>query len=535
MNRFDYVIVGAGTAGCVLAARLTENPRLRVCLVEAGGPARHPFVKVPALVGCAIMSSRFSWGLMTEPQAALDNRRIFLPRGKLVGGSGSINGMAYHRGHPRDYDDWAAAGNAGWSWQDVLPYFRRSENNANFRDPAIHGVDGPVHVKHIPKPNRLNDDFARAFEMLGGYRHCADFTGTEREGYGLRQGTLFHGRRDSTATAYLHPAMKRPNLTVLTRAQVQRLEVQSGRATGVVLSSAAGTQVLQADREVLLCAGTIHSPQLLMLSGIGPAQHLEAMGIEVKAGLDGVGANYQEHPALQINMEMRDTTSYGLSLRTLPRAAWNLLEYLFARGGPLASNVFESTAFVRSAEGLDRPDIQIPFQPARRNPTPFPLPLGHGFAMSVVNLYPRSRGQIRLASGDVRDAPRVDAGLFSDAADIAPMLWGLRLVRRLIDSGAFARYQAHEVLPGRDVQTDAALTAYLRRAAGTAHHPVGTCRMGTDEAAVVDPALRVRGINALRVVDASVFPGIVGGNTNAPVVMVAEKAADLIRATATRD
>ncbi len=204
--------------------------------------------------------------------------------------------------------------------------------------------------------------------MLGGYRHVADFTGAEREGYGLRQGTIFHGRRDSTATAYLHPAMKRPNLTVLTRAQVQRLEVQGGRATGVVLSSAAGTQTLQADREVLLCAGAIHSPQLLMLSGIGPAQHLEAMGIEVKSGLDGVGANYQEHPALQINMEMRDTTSYGLSLRTLPRAAWNLLEYVAARRGPLASNVFESTAFVRSAEGLDRPDIQIPFQPARRNP-----------------------------------------------------------------------------------------------------------------------------------------------------------------------
>jgi choline dehydrogenase len=531
MNRFDYVIVGAGTAGCVLAARLSEDPAVRVCLIEAGGPARHPFVKVPALVGCAIMGRRFTWGLMTEPQAALDNRRIFLPRGKVVGGSGSINGMAYHRGHPRDYDDWAREGNSGWSWNEVLPYFIRSENNADFRDPEVHGVDGPVHVKHIPRPNCLNQDFARAFEMLGDFAHCADFTGPDREGYGLRQGTIHRGRRDSTATAYLYPAMKRANLTVVTRAQVQRLQIQAGRATGVLVRTTAGDQSIEAGREVLLCAGAIHSPQLLMLSGIGPAQHLEALGIDVKAGLDGVGENYQDHPALQINMEMRDTTSYGLSLRTLPRAAWNLLEYLATRGGPLASNVFESTAFVRSPQSLDRPDIQIPFQPARRNPTPFPLPLGHGFALSVVNLYPRSRGRVRLASADVRDAPRVDAGLFSDAADIVPMLWGLRLVRRLVDTGAFARYRFTEVLPGRDVQSDAALTAYLRRAAGTAHHPVGTCRMGTDAMAVVDPSLRVRGVESLRVVDAATFPGIVGGNTNAPVVMVAEKAADLVRAS----
>jgi len=367
--------------------------------------------------------------------------------------------------------------------------------------------------------------------MLGGYSHRRDFTGAQREGYGLRQGTIHRGRRDSTATAYLHPAMRRPNLTVVMRAQVQKIQVQAGRATGVLVRTSTGDQFFEADREVLLCAGAIHSPQLLMLSGIGPAQHLEQMGIAVNAALDGVGANYQDHPALQVNMEMRDTTSYGLSLRTLPRAAWNLLEYLVARVGPLASNVFESTAFVRSAESLDRPDIQIPFQPARRNPTPFPLPLGHGFAMSVVNLYPRSRGQVRLASADVRDAPRVDAGLFSDSTDIAPMLWGLRLIRRLVDTGAFAHYRAHEVLPGRDVQSDEALTTYLRRAAGTAHHPVGTCRMGTDAAAVVDPALRVRGVEALRVVDASIFPGIVGGNTNAPVVVVAEKAADLVRAS----
>jgi choline dehydrogenase-like flavoprotein len=530
MTGYDYVIVGAGTAGCVLAARLTEDPAVRVCLIEAGGPARHPFTRVPALVGAAIMSPKLTWGLMTEPQAALDNRRIPLPRGKVIGGTGSINGMAYHRGHPRDYDDWAAAGNAGWGWQDVLPYFRRSENNVDLHDAQVHGTRGPVHVTYVPKPNPLNRDFAAAFAAIGGYSQCADFTGLEPEGYGLRQGTIHRGRRDSTATGYLAPAMGRPNLTVLTRAQVQRLRIEAGRATGVEVRAATGDQVISAAREVLLCAGAIHSPQLLMLSGIGPAQHLEAMDIAVHADLP-VGANYVDHPALALTLEMNDTTSYGLSLRTLPRAAWNLLEYLAARRGPLASNVFESTAFIRSAGGLDRPDIQIAFQPARRNPNPFPLPLGHGFAFSIVNLYPRSRGQVRLASADGRDAPRVDAGLFRDAADMAPILRGLRVARLLSRSPAFARYRAREVLPGANAQSDAELTAYLRRAASTAHHPVGTCRMGTNETAVVDPALRVRGVGGLRVVDASVFPGIVGGNTNAPVVMVAEKAADLIRAS----
>ncbi|MEO8306703.1 MAG: GMC family oxidoreductase N-terminal domain-containing protein [Pseudomonadota bacterium] len=537
MTRYDYVIVGAGTAGCVLAARLTEDPTVRVCLIEAGGPARHPFVKVPALVGAAIMSRKLTWGLMTEPQPALDNRRIPVPRGKLVGGTGSINGMAYHRGHPRDYDDWAAAGNAGWSWQEVLPYFQRSENNAQLRDPSVHGTNGPVHVTYVPRPNPMNRDFADSFASVGGFAHCTDFTGLEPEGYGLRQATIFRGCRDSTATGYLAPASNRPNLTVLTQARVHRLRIEGGRATGVVArtsndNQANRDQIITAQREVLLCAGAIHSPQLLMLSGIGPAQHLESLGIAVQANLP-VGANYVDHPALALTQEMHDTSSYGLSLRTLPRAAWNLVEYLMARRGPLASNVFESTAFIRSREGLDRPDLQIAFQPARRNPNPFPLPLGHGFAMSIVNLYPRSRGQVRLASRDVNDAPRVDAGLFSDAADIPPMLRGLRLARQLCTSDAFARYSAREMLPGRAVQSDADLTAYLRRAAATAHHPVGTCRMGTDETSVVDPALRVRGLSALRVVDASVFPGIVGGNTNAPVVMVAEKAADLIRATAT--
>jgi choline dehydrogenase len=512
----------------VLAARLSEDPHTRVCLIEAGGPARHPFIHVPALVGAAIMHPGLNWGLSTEPQPALNDRRIPLPRGKVVGGSGSINGMAYHRGHPKDYDDWSAAGNAGWSWPEVLPYFRSSENNVDRRDIGMHGLDGPIHVTFIPKPNRLNQAFLDAFAALGGYRPCHDFTGPDPEGYGLRQGTIHRGRRDSSATAFLTPARKRPNLTLLTRAAVSGIRMDAGRATGVEIMAAGGPRAVQASREVLLCAGAIHSPQLLMLSGIGPAQHLESLGIRVNAHLPGVGANYHDHPAVPIALEMRDTTSYGLSWRTVPRALWNLAQYGLARRGPLASNVFESTAFIRSRAGLDRPDIQIAFQPARRNPNPFPLPLGHGFAMSVVNLYPRSRGEVRLASSDPRIAPRVNPNILADPEDGAPLLRGLDLVRRLCDMPAFAPYKAAEVRPGRGVRSEAELKAYLREATATVHHPVGSCRMGIDAMAVVDPNLRVRGVGSLRVVDASVFPRIVGGNTNAPIVMAAERAAAMI-------
>ncbi len=526
--RFDYVIVGAGTAGCVLAARLSEDRHSRVCLIEAGGPARHPFIHVPALVGAAVMHRGLTWGLSTEPQTALNDRRLPLPRGKVIGGSGSINGMAYHRGHLKDYDDWATAGNTGWSWHEVLPYFRLSENNADRRDANVHGVDGPIHVTFIPKPNPLNQAFLDAFAAVGEYRHCDDFSGLDPEGYGLRQGTIHRGVRDSSARAMLIPALRRPNLTVLTRTAVTGIRIEAGRATGVDVSAADGPRPVLAAREVLLCAGAVHSPQLLMLSGIGPARHMESLGISAKADLAGVGANYHDHPAVPIALEMRDTTSYGLSWRTLPRALWNLAEYAAARRGPLASNVFESTAFIRSHAGADRPDIQIAFQPARRNPHTFPLPLGHGFALSVVNLYPRSRGNVRLASIDPRVAPRVNPNILSAPEDSAPLLRGLHLARRLCDTPAFAPYKATEVRPGRRSRSDAELKAYLREATATVHHPVGSCRMGVDAMAVVDPTLRVRGIDALRVVDASVFPSIVGGNTNAPIVMVAEKAVDLI-------
>ena len=402
---YDHVIVGAGTAGCVLAARLSEDPAIRVALIEAGPWNTHPFFHVPALVGAAIGRASTAWGFSTVPQPALDHRRIPLPRGRVIGGSGSINGMAYFRGQPDDYDGWAAAGNPGWSWREVLPYFLRSEDNADHRNSPWHGTGGPIRVTHMPRVNPMNAAFLAAFAAHGRFRHCDDFTGAQAEGYGLRQGTIRAGRRDSSAAAYLWPARARPNLDVLTGRRVLRVTLAQGRATGVELLDAGRSQPIRATSAVTLCAGAFQSPQLLLLSGIGAADALVPHGLPVRHELPGVGLGLQDHPAAALLMEMRDTSSYGLSLRTLPRAVWNGLEYLVARRGPLASNLFESTAFIRSGPDRPLPDLQVVFQPARRNRNRFPLPLGHGFAASAVNLYPRSRGSVRLASARPAGSP----------------------------------------------------------------------------------------------------------------------------------
>jgi len=528
-QHFDYVIVGAGTAGCVLAARLSEDPDVQVLLIEAGGDGGHPFIHVPALVGAALAQRDLNWGWRTEPQAALNGRQIPLPRGRGLGGTGAVNGMAYFRGQPQDYDDWAAAGNAGWSWREVLPYFTRSEDNADHPASFWHGRGGPIQVAHIRKPNPLNQAFLSAFASLGQYPACDDFNGPRPEGYGLRQGTIRRGRRDSSATAFLEPVLARPNLHVRTRCHVSRILFEGQRATGVEVFSPGGMSHIKARREVLLCAGAIQSPQLLMLSGIGNVDELRLHGLPVVQDLPAVGQHYQDHVAVPVLMETHDTRSYGLSWRTAHRAAANLAQYLLWREGPLASNLFESTAFIRSHAGADRPDLQIVFQPARRNRSSFPLPLGHGYAINSVTLYPHSRGRISLAGGDSHVAPRIQANLLADEADLQPLLTGIKLARQLLADSAFASCRGVEVAPGPQVQGDAALTAYIRASASTVHHPTSTCRMGPGEDSVVDAQLRVHGVQGLRVVDASVFPSIIGGNTNAPVVMVAEKAADLLR------
>ena len=472
-------------------------------------------------------NAALNWRFQTVPQPQLNGRRIGAPRGRGLGGSALINGMVYFRGNPRDFDDWAAAGATGWSYREVLPYFRRSECNENFGDSPYHGSDGPMNVRLVTHPNPLNFSFFDALASLG-YPRRDDLNGVDSEGTSLRQLSIRGGTRETTATALLAPALGRRNLTVLTGTQATRIVLEGKRAVAVGARGPQGDMLVKAHRDIVLAAGAFQSPQLLLLSGIGDGAELAPLGITPTHHLPGVGRNLHDHLASPVHCVMRDATSYGMSWRALPRNLWNLAEYAVTRRGPLANNIFEAAAFVKSDPGLDRPDIQLVFQPARRPSLKVPYPVGHGFAISPVGLYPRSRGRVMLASADPFAAPLIDPNLLSKPEDLRPLINGIRLARRIFAAPAFARYQAGENAPGMGVQTDAQIEAYIRAEAYTVHHPVSTCRMGNDPDAVVDAQLRVHGLAHLRVADASVFPSIIGGNTNAPVVMVAEKAADLI-------
>lgn len=524
---FDYIILGAGTAGCVLAGRLTEDPSIRVCLVEAGPRDSSWKIHVPAAVGSLLFHKRLGWGYKTAPQANLNGRQVFLPRGRVLGGSSSTNGMVYYRGHPTDYDDWAAAGNPGWSYREVLPYFRRSENNENWPDSPYHGVGGPMNVMDLKQYNPLIGPFLEACDSLQLPR-CRDFNGANPEGVGPRQATIRNGRRESEATAYLRPAEHRENLKIITGALVRRVLLEGRRATGAEIEIDGHAVALTARRETVLCGGAFGSPAILMRSGIGPAERLRSLGIAVAHDLPAVGANLHDHLSTAIERRTESPDSYGLSLRALPRGIWNVLEYLVARRGPIAGNVFEATGFLRTLSTLARPDVQLVFMPAVRNPSGFPIPIGHGYCINTVNLYPKSRGSVTLADADPHSPPVIDPNLLGDPEDYGPLVRGMRLARRILAAPAFERYQAREILPGPAVEDEEAIKDYIRRTATTVHHPCSTCRMGGDEASVVDPELRVRGIAGLRVADASIFPSVVGGNTNAAVVMIGEKATDLL-------
>lgn len=523
---FDYVVVGGGSSGACLAARLGEaTDGATTCLIEAGGNDSHPFIHIPSFVAAAIHTKHLNWNFMTVPQPGMAGRKIPVPRGKVLGGSGSINGMVYFRGHPTDYDDWADAGCKGWSYAEVLPYFTRTEHNENYPESVFHGHGGPINVKHVDGPNALNYAFMEGLGSLQ-FPACPDFNGPNSEGYGRRQGLMGGGRRQSTSIHMLRPAAKAGKVHVQTDARVARVLVEKGRATGVELVDG---RVISARREVVLCAGTVQTPQILMLSGIGPGAHLKDMGIEVVMDVAGVGGNYHDHVASPLHMETKNSTSYGLSLPALPRDIFHLFQYLLTRTGPLAGNVFESVAFLRTDPSLARPDVQFVFQPAKRlTNLKIPFPLGHGYAISPVALYPKARGTLRLASPDPNDAPLIDPRLLGEKGETDSLIRALKIARKVFASEAFAKYGGVEVAPGPDVQSDAQWDQYIRETGYTVHHPVGTCRMGSDKDAVVDTQLRFNGIKGLRVADASIMPSIIGGNTNAPCVMIAERAADFI-------
>lgn len=513
---FDCIIVGAGSAGCVLAGRLSEEPNRRVLLLEAGGRDWHPFIHMPAGLARLVDLQQINWAYETEPQPHLHGRRMYWPRGKVLGGSSSINAMCYCRGHRRDYDSWAAGGAPGWGFEDVLPHFIRSEDQENGAS-AYHGVGGPLSVQNLRHRNPLSSVFLEAAGQAG-YAATDDFNGPRQRGFGFYQVTQRDGRRCSSAVAYLHPARQRPNLEVSTRSLATRILLDGRRAIGVEYRRAGRTLTATGGR-VILAGGAINSPQLLLLSGIGPAGELRASGIEIRHDLPGVGKNLQDHLDICTLVHCREKITYDQISEF-----WVGLRYLFGRKGPGSSNIAEAGGFLVSRHATDdRPDIQMHFVPAflddhGRNVLP-----GHGMTIHACGLRPESRGEITLRSSDPTSPPSLQPNYLEREYDRRMMLECVRLSREIFGQRAFAPYAGDELYPGSEARSDAALLDFVRRKSETIYHPIGTCKMGTDDMAVVDPELNVRGLEGLCVVDASVMPSLVSGNTNAPTVMIAEK------------
>ena len=522
MDTFDYVIVGSGSAGCVLAGRLSEDPTVSVCLLEAGGSDRNLNVLIPAAFSKLFRTDR-DWAYLSDPEPGLMGRRLFMPRGKMIGGSSSMNAMLYVRGNRADYDGWAKDGAPGWSYEEVLPYFRRSEDFSRGED-EFHGVGGPLHVMDHRSRTAVTERMVQA-AVEAGVPFNDDYNGARQEGVAYLQVNQRHGRRWSAADAWLRPAMPRKNLTVRTGSQALRVLVEQGRATGVSITTKDGTQTIRARCEVILSAGAVGSPQLLMLSGIGPADHLHELGIDVVVDNPNVGDHYQDHPLYLINWETTATGTLAEAERPL-----QLLRFITRGRGLLTSTVAEGTAFLATREGLPAPDLQLHFGAAYFHNHGFDTYDKPAFAIAPTLVAPRSRGRIRLRSADPHEAPSIVGNHLTEAADVEAMRVGVDLAREIARQKSLAPLTVRELHPGDQVTSPDDVERDLRRDTELIYHPTSTARMGPSGQNVVDPELRVLGVDALRVVDASVFPTIPRGNTNAAVYMVAERAADLIRA-----
>lgn len=531
MAEFDYIVVGAGSTGCVVAARLSEDPANNVLVLEAGGEDSHPYLKMPLAFLKAMPDPRFNWNYWTEEEPHLDGRRMPLPRGKVMGGSGSINGMFAMRGHPGDYDQWAQMGAKGWSYADVLPYFRKSESSWR-GDTDYHGADGPIAVRPIDSPHLLHEPMM-ATARAAGFDTTDDLAGANPEGFARGEQTVdARGRRASGATAYLRPAMARRNLEVRTGVLVRRVVFEGKRAVGVEIDSPDGARVIRARREVILSGGTYNSPHLLMLSGVGPAAHLKDHGIAVVHDSPGVGRNLQEHPCAMLEFNAKQPVTFLNHLRW-DRIALNSLLWAFTGKGTMATQVNSCNVVIRTAPHLERPDLQIMVNPIRFDAQPwFPgikAVQEHVFWAGIVQLHPDSRGWVELKSADPRQEASVTLNILSEESDREQMRRAFRTTRKIYNTAPMSDYIASERTPGAQVESDADLDAFIRASCYVAQHPTSTCAMGMGKRSVVDNELRVIGVEGLRVADCSVMPTVPGGNTNLPAFMLGEKAADLIR------